>query len=190
MHYFYMFAIVAAAGLIPAFGPPSWVFAVFFRHKYHLEVVIVVLLVAAATTFGRLLLAYGTRRLKSYIPAKYVDNLEYSKELLIRKRKSTQIITGLFVLSPLPSAQLFEAAGLVDAPFLLLGLAFFVGRLFTLSIYLTIAHLTVTNLNHLWERGFTSRWAILFEILSGVCLIALFNMRRLQHLFRKRKAPR
>ena len=137
----------------------------------------VVLLAATATTSGRLLLAIITRRLKSHISEEYAHNLEYSQQLLLKKRKSLWTAIGLFVLSPLPSAQLFEGAGLIGIPLLPLGLAFFVGRLISLSFYISLAHLAAHNVNSLWDTGLTSIWAIILEVLAAVGLIALLNLR-------------
>lgn len=172
-----MFAIVFAAGLIPAFGPPSWLFAVFFHYQYHLSFVAVVLITALATSLGRLLLARLTRRLKQHIPSRYAKNLDYSKRLLGEKQKSLWLVMGLFLLSPLPSAQLFEAAGLIDLPLVPLGLMFFIGRLFTLSAYLTFAKFTIPSLSNAWAAGFSSPWAILGELITILGIIALLNSR-------------
>lgn len=177
MHYLLLFAIVFAVGIIPAFGPPSWVFAVFFRQHYGLSVPIVVLVTALATTLGRLVLAVLTKKVRSHIPAKYVANLEYSRRLLTGKKKSIWVIIGLFVLSPLPSAQLFETAGLMKIPLLPLGLAFFVGRVLSLSVYVGLAHLTTYKLDRLWEAGFSSVWAIVAEVLTLACIVILLNLK-------------
>ena len=187
MHYIVLFLFVFIAGVVPVFGPPSWVFAVYFQQHFALSPVLVVLLAAIATTVGRLLLAVMTRRLKPHISKKYVSNLDYSQQLLLKKRKSLWTVIGLFVLSPLPSAQLFEAAGLIDIPLLPLGLAFFIGRLISLSLYLGLAHLAINNFDSLWEAGFTSIWAVILEVLAIFGLIALLNLRSIVGRFAKRK---
>ena len=46
---------------------------------------------------------------------------------------------GLFALSPVPSAQLFVAAGLLTVPLVPLTAAFFAGRLVSYSLYVTAA---------------------------------------------------
>lgn len=175
MDYLWLLVAVFAVGLIPAFGPPSWLFAVFFYHRYHLSFAAVVVITAFSTAAGRLVLAKMTRQLKSHIPEKYINNLEYAKRLLSTKQKSLWMIMGLFLLSPLPSAQLFEAAGLVDLPLLRVGLMFFFGRLVTLSIYLLFAKLTITSLSSAWVAGFTSPWAVAGALLMISAIIALLN---------------
>lgn len=177
MHYLVLFAIVFSAGLVPAFGPPSWLFAVYFHYQYHLPFAVVVLITALATSLGRLLLARLTRLLKQHIPSRYTRNLDYAKRLLSEKQKSVWLVMGLFLLSPLPSAQLFEAAGLIDLPLLPLGLMFFIGRLFTLSAYLAFARFTIPSLNNAWAAGFSSPWAIAGELITILGIIALLNSR-------------
>jgi len=187
MHYVTLFLFVFLAGIVPIFGPPSWVFAVYFRHRFGLSPMSVVTMTAVATTLGRLLLAVATRYLRPYISKRYANNLEYSQRLLLKKRKSLWTVIGLFVLSPLPSAQLFEAAGLINIPLLPLGAAFFVGRLISLSLYLSLAHLAVNNIDSLWGTGFTSAWAITFEILAIFGLLILLDLRRLAIFARRKK---
>ena len=187
MHYLILLGVVLVVGVIPAFGPPSLVFAIYFYHKYHLAFGLVVLITALATTLGRLLLAYGTRKLKDRIPEKYTQNLKYTKQLVVKKQNAAKFGVGLFLFSPLPSAQLFEAAGLLDVQLLPLGLAFFVGRLVSLSLYLAFSHLVVSSFNRLWESGFSSWWTIAFEVVSLLILIAMFRMPRIVGTINKRR---
>lgn len=172
-----LFSLVLIAGLIPAFGPPSWVFAVFFHYQYHQSFVLTVFITAFTTSLGRLLLAVITRKLKTKISPKYLNRLEYSKSLINVRQKSFWIILGLFLISPVPSAQLFEAAGLIDLPLLPLSALFFIGRLVSLSFYLSFAHLGIISLSEIWSAGFNSPLAIAGEILTILFIVALFNMR-------------
>jgi membrane protein DedA with SNARE-associated domain len=188
MHYLVLFTVVLLVGIIPAFGPPSWIFAVYFRQQHHLSFVAVILVTALATTLGRLVLARLTRLLKPYIPKRFISNLDYSKRLLNKKQKSVWLIIGLFVLSPLPSAQLFEAAGLMEIPLVPLGVAFFGGRILSLSIYVSIAKLTSFNLHKAWEAGFTSPWAFALELLCIIAVVALLNLRWITLKIQKIKA--
>ncbi|HSX08219.1 MAG TPA: hypothetical protein VLG11_04975 [Candidatus Saccharimonadales bacterium] len=187
MHYLILFGIVLVVGLIPAFGPPSFIFAIYFYHKYHLAFWAVVLVTAFATTLGRLLLALLARQFKNRIPARYLRNLDYSKQLIVKRQNAAKFGVGLFLLSPLPSAQLFEAAGLLDIKLMSLGAAFFVGRLISLTTYLAFSHLAITNITRLWENGFSSWWAILFEITAILLLLAMFRMHEIVGAINKRR---
>ncbi len=87
---------------------------------------------------------------------------------------------GLFVISPLPSAQLFLAAGLLDLPLGLLTLAFFLGRLVSYSIYVSIATLADKQLGNVVGQIFGSPWSIALQVLLlvAVCILPLVNWRR------------
>ena len=187
MHYLILFGMVLAVGIIPAFGPPSWVFALFFYHKYHLAFWAVVLATAFATALGRVLLAILTARFKDRIPARYKRNLEYTKTLLQKRQSATKLVVGVFLLSPLPSAQLFEAAGLLNVRIFPLGLAFFAGRLVSLSLYLAFSHLVAVNFTNLWESGFSSWWAIVYEVLALLLLVAMLRMREIMKFISRRR---
>lgn len=185
MEYIFLFTSVFAVGLIPAFGPPSWLFAVYFHYQQGMPFWAAVLITATATTLGRLTLAKLTKLLRHRIPKKYIDDLEYSKHLLAEKQKSFRFILGVFLLSPLPSAQLFEAAGLMNLSLLPIGSIFFVGRLVSLSFYLSFAHLGVFSLTNAWQAGFSSPLAIAGEIVTILFIVAIFNMRKIVSKLKK-----
>jgi uncharacterized membrane protein YdjX (TVP38/TMEM64 family) len=80
----------------------------------------------------------------------------------------------VFALSPLPSAQLFEAAGLTRLPLLPFTAAFFVGRTISYSIYAltakTVAHSSLgTELRH----SITSPVGIAIDLAMIVLLVVL-----------------
>src|SRR4051812_43879413 len=133
--YLILFAIVLGVNLLPAFGPPTWTIIVMYGlgTKMPLPAIVPIAAVAAAT--GRFLLAFGFRRLRSHIPAKWKRNVAAAGEALERKRRNLIAALGLFALSPLPSAQLFEAAGLAGVRLLPFTAAFFAGRLVSYTIY-------------------------------------------------------
>lgn len=185
--YLLLFSLVLLVGLIPAFGPPSWVFAVFFYHKYKLAFLVVVIVTAISTTIGRILLSLVTKKLKRFLPNKILSNLEYAKDILERRRKSTWLFIGLFVVSPLPSAQLFEAVGLLQNNLLSLGGAFLIGRIISLSFYLLISTLVVQNISQLWSAGLTNPWILSVEIICILAVLILLNLKRSIYYLQKIK---
>jgi membrane protein YqaA with SNARE-associated domain len=180
VQYLALFAIVFAINLLPAFGPPTWAVLVFTRLHWHLNPVALVLLGATAAMGGRYLLARGARHFKGRLPGRLRDNLEAARTLIGRKRVGAAALFGVFVVSPLPSAQLFLAAGLLDLPLGLLTLAFFVGRLASYSIYVSLATLADRQLGSVVSRVFGSPWSIGIQIglLVAVCFLPFVNWRR------------
>ena len=180
MRYLALFAIVFGINLLPAFGPPTWAVLVFARLHWHLNPVALVVLGAVAAMGGRYLLARGARHFKGRMPGRMKDNLEAARTLIERKRVGAVALFGLFVVSPLPSAQLFLAAGLLDLPLGLLTLAFFLGRLVSYSIYVSVATLADKQLGNVLGQLFGSPWSIALQVglLVAVCLLPLVNWRR------------
>ena len=181
MQYLALFAIVFGVNLLPAFGPPTWAVLVFTEIHWHLNPIALVLLGAVAAMSGRYLLARGARHFKGRMPRRMKDNLEAARILLERKRVGAIALFGLFVVSPLPSAQLFLAAGLLDLRLGLLTLAFFLGRLVSYSIYVSVATLANKQLGNVLGQVFGSPWSIALQVflLVAVCLLPLVNWRRL-----------
>ena len=180
MQYLALFAIVFGINLLPAFGPPTWAVLVFTRLHWHLNPIALVLLGAVAAMGGRYLLARGAGHFKDRLPDRIRDNLEGARTLIERKRVGAIALFGLFVVSPLPSAQLFLAAGLLDLPLGLLALAFFLGRLVSYSIYVSVATLADKQLGNVMGQVFGSPWSIALQVvlLVAVCILPFVNWRR------------
>ena len=180
MEYLALFAIVLGINLLPAFGPPTWAVLVFARLHWHLNPIALVLIGAVAATSGRYLLARGARHFKRRMPQRLKSNLEDAQTLIERKKVGAIALFALFVVSPLPSAQLFLAAGLLDMPLGLLTLAFFFGRLLSYSIYVGVATLADKQFGNVIGHIFGSPWSIAIQVvlLAAVCLLPFVNWRR------------
>jgi len=169
--YVVMAAVVLGVNLLPAFGPPTWAVLVFFRLNAHLAVVPLVLIGAVAAAGGRILLALASSRLRSHISTRQRANLAAAGKVLTRDRTRSIVGLAVFALSPVPSAQLFEAAGLIGAPLLPLTGAFFAGRLVSYSVYVAGAGAAAkTSAGRLVTLSFTSPLGIALQValLAGV----------------------
>lgn len=187
MQYLAVFAIVFGINLLPAFGPPTWAVLVFTRLHWHLNPVALVLIGAVAAASGRYLLALGARRFSKRLPRRMQENLEDARVVLNRKRGSVLAVFAVFVVSPLPSAQLFLAAGFLDLNLALFTLAFFVGRLVSYSIYVSVAVLAERQFGNVLGKLFGSPWSIALQIvlLAIVCALPFVNWRKL----RRQRSP-
>lgn len=172
------YALVAAAvlgiNLLPAFGPPTWAVLVLFAvHGDYVEPLLV-LVGAVAAASGRLLLAHGTRRLRRFVPDKQRQNLEAAGAMLAERRGRSVAGLALFAVSPVPSAQLFEAAGLMRVRLLPLTAAFFVGRTVSYGLYVGGAHkVSQTDTGKVLLSSLTSPWGVGLEVLMLVALVLL-----------------
>jgi uncharacterized membrane protein YdjX (TVP38/TMEM64 family) len=167
-----LFAIVFGVNLLPAFGPPTWAILVLYTLNSQLHPALLIPVAALAAASGRFLLALAFRLLGNRLPKKYRGNLAAAKEALEKNRRNAILALGLFALSPVPSAQLFEAAGMAGIRLLPFTLAFFLGRIVSYAIYtLTAAGLRATSLGDTFKQALTSPWGIALQIAMLIALV-------------------
>ena len=168
------FFTVLGINILPAFAPPTWSMIVLFKFNNNLNTVALVLFGALASTLGRIILAMGTRKLSRFIPIDTRENLTMGGAYLESKMHLKWLWFLIFAISPLPSAQLFEAAGLLGLNLKRLALAFFSGRLITYSIYgFGAAALKKSSWGDVVSSTIKSPWGIALQIglLVGVYLL-------------------
>jgi hypothetical protein len=169
--------VVFAINLLPAFGPPTWAVLVFVRLKWP-DIPPAALIVggAVAATAGRLVLAVGTRKLGRRLPAERRLNLEALGQTLANSKTGVVASLAVFIFSPLPSAQLFMAAGLADVPLLPLAGAFLIGRSISYTIYVTAATAAEETVHRLLRQGLTSPTAIAIQLAGLAALVLMIKL--------------
>ncbi len=172
-----LFLVVLGINLLPAFGPPTWSIIVFYGLNSDLPLALIVVVSAFAAAAGRLLLAYGFRFLGRWLPQKQKRNLAAAGEALEARQSNMIFGLGLFALSPLPSAQLFAAAGLARVRLLHFTAAFFAGRLVSYSVYAASAKgLRGTSLGDAFAGTLKSPWGIALQFGMILLLIPLMQI--------------
>ncbi len=172
------FAVVFGVTLLPAFGPPTWALLVFFSLDFDLPPVPLVVGGALAAASGRFLLADGARRLRPRFSAARLERLDRTQATLTANRGRAAAGLGLFAISPLPSGQLFVAAGLMTVPLAPLTAAFFAGRLVSYSIYVSVASIAERNLGAVALDSLTSPAGIALQLAMLAALAFLVGRPR------------
>lgn len=195
MNYVQALAVIIAAvfalNLLPAFGPPTWSVLVLLSLHLHPPTVPLIIAGALAAAAGRFVLARCTRQLGGHIPEKHRANLRAAGELVERRRRGSVAFLALFALSPLPSAQLFEAAGLMSTRLLPLTVAFFSGRVLSYSLYVNGASaLGSTDSGQVLLSQLNSPWAVAFEVLMIALLVVLARIDWTKHADRSAASTR
>ncbi|HET7417895.1 MAG TPA: hypothetical protein VFJ61_09755 [Solirubrobacterales bacterium] len=167
--------VVFAVNLLPAFGPPTWAVLVFFSLDFDLPAVPLVLGGALAAASGRFVLASASRRLRPRLSEVRVQRLDRAQDALSADRGRAAAGLGLFALSPVPSGQLFVAAGLMTVPLLPLTAAFFCGRLVSYSIYVSVASLAERNLGDVVLDALTSPLGLALQLAMLAALAVLLG---------------
>ena len=166
-------ALVLAINLLPAFGPPTWSVLAYARLRWHLDPLALVVVGAAAATSGRYVLAAGTRLVRGRFSARYRTNLANLADRLRGRKAGVWSFAILFVVSPLPSAQLFVAAGLLDLRLALLAASFFAGRLVTYSLYVATAVVVDRQLGSVLTNVWGEPWWIALQLVLIVAISLL-----------------
>jgi len=165
--------VVFAINLLPAFGPPTWAVLVFFSLNFDLPAVPLVLLGALAAASGRFLLAQGSRRLRPRFSPERIAHIDRVQAGIGANRRRSMAGLGLFALSPVPSGQLFVAAGLMTVPLWPLTAAFFAGRLVSYAIYVSAATVAEQSLGTIVTDALTSPLGLGLQVAMVIGLAAL-----------------
>jgi uncharacterized membrane protein YdjX (TVP38/TMEM64 family) len=101
-------------------------------------------------------------------------NLTAARQAFERRKGAGILALGLFALSPVPSAQLFEAAGLARVRLVAFTGAFFAGRLVSYSIYAASARtLRSQTLGGTLTESMTSPLGLAIQVAMIGLLVAL-----------------
>ena len=172
--YLVFFAIVLGINLLPAFGPPTWSIIVLYALNSHHPLLALIPLAAVAAALGRLLLALAFRHLGNRLSTARRESLDAVRGAIERHRRGTILGLAFFALSPLPSAQLFEAAGLMKIRLLPFTVAFFLGRVVAYAIYGTTARgLKATSIADSFSDALTSPVGVAIQLAAIALLVGL-----------------
>lgn len=168
-----MLGVVFAVNLLPAFGPPTWAVLVYFLLRQNVPELVLIVGGAAAATAGRTILALACRRLGGRLPERKRADLTAVGKAITERRSGQAGMILFFLFSPLPSAQLFEAAGLTpEVRLRSVAAAFFFGRMVSYAIYVGGASAAKSQLTSILDEGLTSPKAIALQVLMLALLAA------------------
>ena len=174
MAYVLVALAVFAANAVPAFAPPTWSILVWFELTFDLRAPALVILGVIGATTGRALLATYMRHSTRWMPKQYVENMRTAGEAVTAVRGRAVAVLALFLVSPISSAQLFTAAGIMkDVRLRPLLIAFAMGRTISYSIYVTGAHLAKSSIGDVLLEGIRSPWGVALQVLMVLGVIAL-----------------
>ncbi|HAF10547.1 MAG TPA: hypothetical protein DCK98_10770 [Chloroflexi bacterium] len=167
------YVVVFAINLAPAFMPPTWSILAFFAITFQLPVLPLAIGGAIAASAGRLALALASRRGgRRFLSRDRRENLAALGEWIDTKGKVAAPVAMLvYSFGPIPSNQLFIAAGLTTANLVPIVGAFFVGRLLSYTFWVSTAHLAVTRLGDLFAAELRNGVLIGLEILALAALV-------------------
>lgn len=172
--YALLFLIILGVNLMPAFGPPTWTILVLYSLNTQMPTAAIVVTGAIAAATGRFLLASAFRLIGARLSPQAQTNLRAARGVIERSKGKTLAALAVFVLSPLPSAQLFEAAGLMRVRLFPFTAAFFGGRLVSYFIYAsTAARVRESTVGEAFKDALTQPLGIATQLIVIGFLVAL-----------------
>jgi membrane protein YqaA with SNARE-associated domain len=185
-HFVVAWATAFVINVIPAFMPPTWAVVSFFLIRFELPLLPLAIGSAAAATGGRVILALLTRQVGPRFMTKDMRrNMEALAAYLRGHQKGVGLgVLGFALFSPIPSNQLFMAAGLANLDLKLAAPAFFIGRSISYTVAAGAAGKAAADLTDVFTQHLSSAPAILVELLSlaSIVLLARIPWARLLHL--------
>jgi membrane protein YqaA with SNARE-associated domain len=180
------YAVVFVMNVAPAFMPATWLVVAFFLIVYHVPFWPLCVGCALAATGGRCVLTLLSKRWgQRLLSAKQRQNVAALGAWLNKKSGWSQALAVLvYSLGPIPSNQMFMAAGLANVKLALVAAGFFAGRIVSYPFFAS----TAKGVNDHFDNIFIKEWKdprfIILELLSlaGVCVFAHIDWPRLLHL--------
>lgn len=155
-YYVVLGVFVLGMNMIPAFMPPTWTILVFFYLSYHLLPLPVIIIGAVATTLGRISLYFFARtHILRFLPKQSQDNMAALGKFFYAKKKITIPAILMYAFLPIPSNQIYIAAGLAKIDIRIIASIFLVGRFISYSSWIATAHIASTSLESIFKNYYS-----------------------------------
>jgi len=183
--YFGIFLLLIGINAAPILMPPTWiVLSSFFALDSSLDPLLLALVGATGATIGRLILKNLSGFFRRFVGKEQKSNLDAIGNFLNHKKFGYVLTSFLFAATPLPSNMLFVAYGMMRAKSIGLYFGFWVGRLLSYYIMITISSVVLTPFLELFEDKIIG---ILVADIVGIGVIVIFTCINWQTLLLERK---
>ncbi len=157
----------------PLLMPPTWiVLSSFYALDPTLDPLSLALVGATGATIGRFFLKSMSRFFRGLVGKEQKSNLDAIGEFLNKKRFGYIITSFLFAATPLPSNMLFVAYGMMRAKSIGLYVGFWIGRVLSYYVMITISKAVLTPFLALFEDRYIG---ILVADGLGIGVVILFT---------------
>ena len=183
--YFGIFLLLIGINAAPILMPPTWiVLSSFFALDSSLDPLLLALVGATGATIGRLILKNLSGFFRRFVGKEQKSNLDAIGNFLNRKKFGYVLTSFLFAATPLPSNMLFVAYGMMRAKSIGLYFGFWLGRLMSYYIMITISSVVLTPFLELFEDKIIG---ILVADIVGIGVVVVFTCINWQILLLERK---
>ena len=168
-----IFLLLIGVNAAPLLMPPTWIIlSSFFVLDQSFDPITLSLIGATGATIGRFLLKIVSGYFRSVVGNQQKTNLDSIGNFLNRKKFGYIISSFLFAATPLPSNMLFIAYGLMRAKSFGLYLGFWLGRVISYYIMVSISKIVLTPFIELFEDRYIG---ILVADVLGISVVIFFT---------------
>ena len=168
-----IFLLLIGVNAAPLLMPPTWIIlSSFFVLDQSFDPITLSLIGATGATIGRFLLKIVSGYFRSVVGNQQKTNLDSIGNFLNRKKFGYIISSFLFAATPLPSNMLFIAYGLMRAKSFGLYLGFWLGRVISYYIMISISKIVLTPFIELFEDRYIG---ILVADVLGISVVIFFT---------------
>jgi len=180
------FAVVFVINVIPYFMPATWMVAAFFLIGFHVPFWPLCVGAAVSSTGGRCLLAFVSSRWgRKLLSQRHRQNVS-ALGVWLNQRASWRRVVDVFLYSmgPIPSNQIFIAAGLAKASIQPVAAAFFAGRLLSYPVFAGTAKGINDHFDNIFMRAWRDPKTLILELVSIAAIFAFtrIDWPRLLHI--------
>tara|TARA_B100000446_G_scaffold36804_1_gene32362 strand:+ start:240 stop:860 length:621 start_codon:yes stop_codon:yes gene_type:complete len=183
--YFGIFLLLIGINAAPILIPPTWiVLSSFFALDNSLDPLLLALVGATGATIGRLILKNLSSFFRRFVSKEQKSNLDVIGNFLNRKKFGYILTSFLFAATPLPSNMLFVAYGMMKAKSIGIYFGFWMGRLLSYYIMITVSSVVLTPFLELFEDKIIG---ILVVDIASIGVVVVFTCINWQTLLLERK---
>ena len=184
-YYFGIFLLLIGINAAPILMPPTWiVLSSFFALDSSLDPLLLALVGATGATIGRLILKNLSSFFRRFVGKEQKSNLDAIGNFLNRKKFGYVLTSFLFAATPLPSNMLFVAYGMMKAKSIGLYFGFWLGRVLSYYIMITVSSVVLAPFLELFEDKIIG---ILLADVVGIGVVVVFTCISWQTLLLERK---
>jgi len=185
------FALSFLINLAPAFMPSTWMILAFFYIRFDLPLLPLTIGGAIASAVGRLCLAMGSAAFKRRFLRSRQAGLNELGAFLDDHRNVVGMTVFLYALTPLPTNNLFIAAGMVEVSMMRVLAGFIASRILANTFWVWTTNRAFEHLGDLFKGAFGNWVAVLLEV-GGVTSILLLYVLPWERWFARyiRRTPR
>jgi len=168
--YFGVFLLLVLVNTAPILMPPTWlILASFYALDETLSPGFLAVIGATGATAGRIALLYTARFFRRFMSEERKSSFDGIANYLKSKKFGYFIASFLFAATPLPSNMLFIGYGLMKAKSVQIYLGFWLGRVISYYVMISISKVVLTPFAKLFEDRLLG--IIFVDVLSVVVLV-------------------